>query len=291
LVSSFQQHIKNVDASLPAAVNAFDFSEITKGSMVWASLSDWAREEENKFAKKVERCVGPQVQRLLERRFAEWQQAIIKNEMQAVMIDVDKYLQAEAAEYQRVMGEIEDRIGIHGSPLKVKELVERWLGQGEGAGATKFELSGIGAFGDLSWLVGGIAVDVVTEVFAHMAFVWIPIVGLCISAARLLWRETTMRQQIREKILLAIREGLATANQTEGAKIRLQVSHGFDGLKNKIAGNIDEEIAMIDASLQTILDRKKEKEFSAEKEKAKLESSRKAITATVSRIHAALSTV
>lgn len=288
LVISFQNQITKIDGELLAAVESFDLSEITKGSMVWTSLTDWAREDKNKFAKKIERCVKPQVQRMLEHRLLEWRESVVKNEMKAVMIDVDKHLQEEAAEYQRVMREIEERIGIHGSPLQVKELVERWLGQDDIGGSGKFELSGVGVLGDLSWLVGGIALDVVAEVFTHMTFVWIPIVGLMITAARLLWREANLRKQIREKIVQAIREGLAKASQTEAAKIRAKVKEGFNGLKGKIAGNIDEEIAIIEASLQSIVDRKKEREYSVENEKLRLEAAHAAIGATVERVHATL---
>jgi hypothetical protein len=49
-----------------------------------------------------------------------------------------------------------------------EDLVERWLGQG-GAGGGKFELALTGILGDRSWVVGTIALDVVSEVFLHMA--------------------------------------------------------------------------------------------------------------------------
>jgi hypothetical protein len=291
LVIAFLQHVKKIDSELPPSLEKFDLTDITTGSMVGNSITHGARPEENEFAKKVERCVGPPLRRVLERSFAEWRQGVVKNEMQAVLIDVDNHLREEAAEYQRVMREIEEHIGIHGSPLQVQELVDRWLGQGEGGRATKFQPAGIGVFGDLDCLLTGIAGDVVLEILAHLTAVWTPTLGSVFSAAHSQSPQPNTRQQIRETIVPAIREGLATAHQTEAAKIRLQVSHGFEGLKNNIAGNIDEEIAMLDAGLQTMLDRKKENEFSAEKEKARLDSSRKAITAAVSRIHAALLTV
>jgi GTPase SAR1 family protein len=188
LVVSFQDLVSRIEADLPAEVEKFDLSDIKNGSMVWAAATDWARSEENKFAKRVERCIKPQVQRLLERRFAVWQQSILKNEMRAVLIDVDKYLQEEAAEYQRVLMEIEDRVGIHASPLEVRALVDRWLGQSP-SGASQFALPGSDVFGDMSWLITGIAIDVVTEVFLHMAALWIPFVGLIVTGFRLWLRE------------------------------------------------------------------------------------------------------
>jgi hypothetical protein len=289
LVISFQGHIRKLDEALPAEVDKLDLSEITKGSMVWVSLSDWMRRDENKFAHKVERCLTPQVRRLLERHFATWQQSVVKNEMQAVMIDVDKHLQEEAAEYQRVMREIEEQVGIHTSPLQIKELVARWLGYQEGsAGASRFALDAGGAFGDMSWVVGSIALDVAAEVLLHMASVWIPIVGVVITLVRLACRELTLRSQLKEKIVVALREGLAMANLNEATKIRGRIRDGFDGLKEKVSGNIDEEIALIDASMQAIIDRKKNREFSAQEERQRLDKARQTIAATVEQLVGAL---
>ncbi|HJT78936.1 MAG TPA: dynamin family protein [Gemmataceae bacterium] len=289
LVISFQNHIKKIQADLPAEVEKFDWSEINKIWMVWESLTGWTKAEEDRLAKRVERCIKPQVQRLLEQRLAVWQQAVVKNEMQAVMIDVDKHLQEEAAEYQRVMQEIEERLGIHSNPLQIKDLVERWLGHsGDEAGAGVFELSGVGAFGDMGWLLGSIALDVVVEVFSHMVVVWIPVVGAIITLARLAWREASMHKDLREKIVQAIREGLTAASQTQAAEIRARVQEGFQGLMDKIAGNIDAEVAIIDASLQSIIDRKKKQEFSAEQEQKHLEAARAAIAGTVEHLQKVL---
>lgn len=288
LVVSYQNHIRKMEERLPEEVDQFDLSEIVKGSVVWASLTDWARDDENKFAKKVERCIKPQVQKLLERHFAPWQQSVVNNEIQAVKIDVDKHLQEEAAEYQRVLQEIEERIGIHSTPLRIQELVERWLSEPQQKGAAAFELSGTGVMGEMSWLVGGIAIDVAAEVFFHMATLWVPVVGLVVTGVRMLVREGTMRKQIRENIVLKIREGLTLASQTKSAEIRAQIKESFEALKEKIAGNIDGEIAIIDASIQSILDRKRSEEFSAEQEQARLAEARASIDAAVGRIHSAL---
>jgi hypothetical protein len=288
LVISYQTHIRKIEERLPEEVEQFDLTDIVKGSMVWASITDWAREDENKFAKRVERSIKPQVQKLLERHFATWQQSVVNNEMQAVKIDVDKHLQEEAAEYRRVLQEIEERIGIHSSTIQIQELVDRWMGESEQKGGATFELSGGGVMGDLSWLVGGIAIDVAAEVLFHMATLWVPVVGLVVTGIRMLVREGAMRQQIRDNIVLKIREALTLASQTKSAEIRAQIRESFDGLKDKIAGNIDSEIAIIDASVQSIIERKKSEEFSAEQEQARLEAARAAMAAATGRIQSAL---
>jgi hypothetical protein len=257
--------------------------------MVWKSLTDWVRNDEDKFATQVERCIKPQVQRLLERSFAEWKQAVVQNEMQAVAIDVDRHLQEEAAEYQRVMQEIEDSLGIHSSSLHVKELVERWLRPRDGShSGANFELPGGQVFGDMSWLIGSIVMDIMADVILHLSVVWIPVVGLVITAVRLLWREASLREQLPVKVAQAIQEGLTTVSQTEAAAIRKRVKESFDGLKEKIAGNIDEEIALIDASLQAIIDRKQAREFSADQDRQRLDVARAAIVTATERLHTAL---
>lgn len=292
LVMSFLSHIKKLETNLPDEIDKFDFSEITSKSMVWAQVTDWMKDDEDKFAKKVENCIKPQLQKLIERHFSAWHHSVVSNEMQSVMIDVDKHLQEEAAEYQRVMREIEDQIGIHSNPLQVKELVERWLGAEEGgANHSNFEISGVAILGDLAFLIGGIALDVAGEIFLHItATLWIPLVGLVITAARLFMREVNMRKQIKEKIVERIHGALMTAGQSKSTDIRGQVRKSFDGLKGKIAVNIDEEIALIEASLQTIIDRKKDEEFSADQEKARLESARTSILTNIEQIQAALAT-
>jgi len=293
LVISFHNHIKKLEAALPAEVAKFDLKPITGRWMVWAAITDWARAEENKFTKQAEACLKPQMQRLLERQFAAWQHSVIKNEMAAVMIDVEKHLLEEAAEYQRVMGEIEARIGIQGSPMQIKELVERWLGAGTGGFTGHVDLQGVGAMGEFfGWMIGGILIEVAAHTVMHIATggLTLIITGV-LSIFRLGWREYNLQSQIQEKIVAGIKTGLNDMSLTQAAEIRGQIRGGFGGLEKKIAGNIDEEIAIIDASLQSILDRKKEKEYSADNEKTRLESARKAIAGIVSKIHAALLTV
>jgi len=289
LIISFQSHIKKLEASLPEEIAKFDIKPITGRWMVWAAISDWARADENKFAAQAEACLKPQVQRLLERHFAIWQQAVIKNEMQAVMIDVEKHLLEEAAEYQRVMGEIEEKIGIKGSPLQIKELVERWLGSGTGGFTGHVQLQGVGAMGEFfGWIIGGIVIEALAHGVLHVATGGISlIVTGILSIFRLGWREYNLQSQIQEKIISGIKTGLNDMSLTQAAEIRGEVRAGFDGIEQKIAGNIDEEIAIINASLQSILDRKKEKEYSAENEKKRLQSARAAIAASVERVHAA----
>jgi len=290
LVVSFQDLISRIESDLPAEIEKFDLSEIMKGLILWDMATNWTRSEENQFARRVERCVRPQLQRLLERRLAIWQQSILKNEVQAVGIDVDKHLQEEAAEYRRVLIEIEERVGIHASPLGVRELVDHWLGQGL-VGASKIEFWGLDIFGDMSWFLGSIAVDVVADVFLHMATLWIPIVGLAFTLFRLGNREVALRRQLREKIVQGVHEGLILIRQTEAAKIRERVRDGFGTLKGRIAGNIDEEIGLIAASLQVVLERKQQKEFDTEQEKAGLEQARKELAAVVQRLRTELAAV
>lgn len=286
LAISFQHHIDKIEAKLPEEVEAFDLSEILAGSLVWKALTDWARADENKFAQKVKRCIEPQVKRLLARHFTEWREQAVKKDIEMVAKDVDKHLHAEAEEYRRVMQEIEEQLGVQGSTLDIDALVGIWMHPPEGEGG-QFELSGIGAFGDMGWLIGSIAVDIAAEVVWHMTFLWLPIVGLLISAVRMLWREGQLRQSIREKIVENTTEGLQRLSHVKAAMIRQQVRGSFEKLKSKIAGSINEEISVVEASLQSIIDRKRDKELSVEGERRRLGDVQTAVTAVIGRIHAA----
>jgi len=63
-----------------------------------------------------------------------------------------------------------------------------------------------------------------------------------------------------------------------------QVKEDFDRLKRKVTGSIVGEIALMEASLQTIIDRQKQQQFSAEKERERLGRARQAIAEIIDRV-------
>lgn len=288
LAISLQQHIAKLEAKLPEEVDNFDLSPILGGSIVGKSLIDWARSDENKFAAKLRRCVEPQLKRLLDKHFTVWREAVVKNEIQAVTIDVDKHLHDEAAEYQRVMREIESQLGVRGGSFSADDRVMDWKQTKEGSGGD-FELSGMGALGDIGWLVGSIAIEVAADVMAHVALAWVPVVGFVITAVRLVWRETNLRQQLRDNIVKAAIDGLRQHSQSRVAAIRLQIKEGFARFKEKIAGNIGEEIVLVEASLLSIIDRRRNLEHSKDQEEARLAGIRREIDGILLKIRQAAS--
>ncbi|OWK34728.1 dynamin family protein [Fimbriiglobus ruber] len=290
LVTSLHEHINRIEKDLPDEVAKFDISPITSKFLVWEGIKDkmpW-RSEEDRFQAQVARCLKPQVQRMLERRFADWQQALVRNEMRAVMIDVEKHLQEEAAEYQRVMRELEDKIGAHGSPLQIEEQVKRWLGSEQATGPGTFQLPAMNTLGEVIGLViMGIVAEVLAELVLHVATGGITLVVSGITAVlRMGWREASLRNQLQQAIVTGIKDGLKDMWMKYAADIRTHVKAGFEGLEGKIAGSIAEEIALIDASLQAIIDKKKEREYSADQERARLEAARTAIADRVARLTA-----
>ncbi len=277
LVISLHDHVKRIEATLPEEVEKFDLS-VLKTSLTWKAITNPFREEENKFERQVERALEPQIKRLLERRFGEWHQSVAANEMRSVLIDVEKHLQEEAAEYQRVLREIDEKVGSHVSPVAVGKLLQRWLG-GDGALVPGgLSLTGTELLGDMGWLIGGIVAEVVAEVLFHVKVaLFVPVVGLVVSAVRLLWREASLQQKVREKIVEGTLHGLREVGQMQAARLRQTVREGFEGLKAKIGGSIDEEIAVIDGSMQAVLEQRRQLQFSAEREKERLEQARAAV--------------
>ena len=292
LVISFKEYVESINQSLPEAVKEFDITPITRRSMVWAAVTDWTRAEENKLARVVERTVGPQAQRYLERRLAEWRTGVVKNEMATMNMQVLDHLRLEAAEYQRVMQEIEEKLGVRSEPLPVKELVERWL---SGAGDEKrvgggLQISGVGVFGDLAIALGSIAVDIGADMLLHATVIWIPVAGFIISAVRMLLREGALRREVSGKIVEAVQDALRSASDHEAGEIRDHVKTGFNALKEKISNEIDREITVVAASLDGALRRRHERESSAEEERTVLEESRAALVEIADRIREAVST-
>jgi phosphohistidine phosphatase SixA len=284
LVVSFQHHMDRLERKLPEKIQGFDLSPLTGGSMVLKALIDRFREEENKIAKVAERCLQPQIQKLVESHFSEWQNAVCRNEMNAVAIDVDKHLQQEAAEYLRVMREIEEQIGLHSHLPAIRELVDRWLRPEPGQGAGSMELPMMQVAGDLSFMIAAVSLDIGLELFFHMSSMLLPFVGILLSSARLAMREVDMRGRLRKEIETTLQAGLRMATLKEAARLRDTVKAGFGKLKDKIVGSIDSEIAMIDANLQSILDRRRQAEYSAEAEAQTLASTQAALAATVQRM-------
>jgi small GTP-binding protein len=290
LVHSLQTHIhQKILPTLETEVEKLDLSEAIGWSVTWKALTDRWRAEEDRLAEQLKRSIEPQVKRWLHREFVSWRQSVVQNEIAAVQIDVDKHLQAEAAEYRRVLHAIEDQLGVHGSVINIDELIKSWLRKPNGdPGTGAFDLSGIGALGDLGWLIGGIAADIAAEVVLHMSVVWLPLVGLVFSAIRMVMREFTLRGRIKTNVTEGIRRGLILSISTEGEKIRTQVRESFDTLKATVTGNIDEQIALIEASWQSILDRKRAEEFSVEETRQRLEAANADLDAVVAQISAAL---
>lgn len=284
LTISFQKHVEIINEELPSAVETFRLEELTKGSMLWKTVTDWTKAEEDKFQTKVRRHLEPLITQYLERQFAVWHQGVIQNEIKAVSIDVERHLRQEAEAYRRVLEEIEERLGIRGNALEIDLLVRRWIGQDSESGI-QLSMGGLGLTLDLSWLVGGIVLDIMS----HLALVWAPVIGAVVTAFRLAWKEMNIRKEMKEKIIQGLREELHKLVVSKSVMIREQVRKDFANLKAKIGGNISEEIALIDASLQSIVDRKREKTFSAEREEARLKQARDLVATSVRKIEVAVS--
>jgi hypothetical protein len=181
-----------------------------------------------------------------------------------------------------VLREIDEKVGSHVSPVALGELVQRWLGGDHQAISGGLSLTGTELLGDMSWLIGSIVAEVVAEVLLHVKVaVFLPVVGLVISGVRLLWREAGLQQKVREKIVEGMQHGLREVGQMQAARLRQSVREGFEALKAKIGGSIDEEIAVIDGSMQAILEQRRQLQFSAGREKERLEQARTAVAGRI----------
>ena len=168
------------------------------------------------------------------------------------------------------MREIEERLGIRHSVVPVKEMVAHWLGdQNVTSGSHPVHVPGlgIGLLGDLSWLTAGVATDIVM----HTTGVLIPFIGLIITGFRLYFREKGIRDDMKKKLVSGLRDKLDEIACLQAATIRDETRKGFDGLRQKVGDSISGEINLVAASLQSLLDRKREREYSIEQERGRLE--------------------
>ena len=133
-------------------------------------------------------------------------------------------------------------------------------------------------------IVAEISIDVAHQAAAHAVLAWIPYVGWAIAIGRIVWRELFIHQQLNQKIIDGVRGQLRELEHSHAAKIRQGIKKDFVGLKQKVAGSIDEEIALIDSSLQSILDRKRQGELRADQERHRLDAARSRIAAATNRI-------
>lgn len=287
LAISFHKHLQRIDEGLDAAVATFDLGAVMQGPVTLEILTDWLKAGAEKFAARLESALKPQLTRYLEREFAVWQTSVVSNELKAVTIDVEKYLQEEATEYRRVLEEIEERLGVHGDAIPIAELVERWLTGGDtssGPGGLQLPSVTTGIMGDLSWVIGSIIGEMMFELLTHGMFAGIPLIGILIAGARMAIREKQIRKNINAEIAKSVRQSLVDLESGQMAAIRQGIRNDFNGLKRKVTCSIDEEIALIDGSLQAILDRKREGEQRAEQERQKLNEARTRLTAIADRI-------
>jgi Dynamin family len=283
LVASFQEVIRKIEMEIPEAVDGFGLDELTRGSMILKALTDWFKHDDHKFARKVENHLRPQVERFFEKHLAVWHLAVVQNVMPEIAQDIETHLQEEAAEYQRVMREIEDRLGIQHTVVPVKEMVAHWLGnQNMATGSHPVHLSGmgVGLLGDLSWLTAG----VVTDIIMHTTAVLIPFIGLIITGFRLYFREKSIRDDMKMKLVNGLRDKLDEIVCAQTSTIRDEIRKGFDGLRQKVSNSIGGEIALVEASLQSLLDRKRDREYSMEQERVRLEKARAEITTIMSQV-------
>ena len=280
LTISFDHQIKKIHDELPEAVKKFDLGEVMNRIMLLDVMTDRWKPEEDTFAKRLEKQLAPQVTRYLEQAFARWQQSVVRNELKAVSIDVEKHLQEEAAEYHRVLREIEERLGLPGETMEVRQVLQRWLAGGETgpvAGAGVLPDVGTGILADLTPLLALATVEIIADLMLHLTIVWLSLIGVVVTALRMYWRERQIRAEIHKNVAQALRQGLYELGHSRVAKMRNQVKGDFDRLKEKVTGSIVGEIALIDGSLQTIIERKKEQQFSTETERARLGRARRAI--------------
>lgn len=287
---SLHEHIRKVSAGLPDDVAKFDLSAITNRSLVWEAVKGkLSSAAEERFAAEVRACLEPQVQRLMERRFGQWHRAVVGHELKAVEADVDKHLQEEAAEYLRVLREIDERIGGQGSPKAIGELIRGWLGEVGGPADGPIHLPIGDAFRDVvGVIVATVIAEVVAEVVLHVATGGVTlIISAVLASARLGMREMTLRASLSDAIVTAVRDGLATMGDTHLAAIRAHVRAGFDGLEAQIGGAMAAEIDLIAAGLQDVIDRKRAAEYSAAAERARLTAAQAAIRAAAAELTAA----
>ena len=113
---------------------------------------------------------------------------------------------------------------------------------------------------------------------------WLSWSGVVVTALRMCWRQRPLRAEIHKNIVPALHPGLYELGLSQSARMPGQVKEDFDRLKRKVTGSIVGEIALMEASLQTIIDRKKEQQFSAEKERERLGRARQAIAEIIDRV-------
>ena len=73
---------------------------------------------------------------------------------------------------------------------------------------------------------------------------------------------------------------------TKTLEIRQHITDNFNGLKQKISDSIDEEIGLIAAGLQTILDRTRNKTVNAEEDHRRFDEMHAAIRSVIARLEA-----
>lgn len=274
LVISFKQKVEGIDRDIPNAVARFGLDDLTKGSL-WKLLTDWARADEKKFERVLERHLRPQVERYFEQRLAEWQVVVNRYEMEDVAGAIEERLSRYAEQYLRVLAEIEAKIGVEHSALpEIKVLVANWLGANErmlgGQQGGIVASARLAIVGDLIPVLAGVAADLASQ-FVGVA---LPIIGVIVTGWRLYAREQNMQREMAEKIVAGMRTQLRQVENTQAAVIRDRVAEGFARLRAAMVDSIERDIFGVEDALQDIIDRKQAREYSAIEDQARMRAAR-----------------
>ena len=200
---------------------------------------------------------------------------------------VEKYLRTEVEESLAIIREIDDKLGIEASIEPAQALIDEWLG-GEFIRTDAAMDSGsvsVGVLGDLSALIAGLIADI----SLHFTINLIPVIGLIITGFRLALRETSVRRQMKDKIVEGVREAMDRLVESNAQSIRSRTSESLGTISQRFVEGLDSRIAETDNSIKAILARKTDVAYSAAAEKERLGSLVSAVDTQVEEVRRGLS--
>lgn len=249
LCNSFDEYAsEHIEKPLPEMVDGLDLGPADSIFMSFDAAMDLFRPEGKKFRDRISAHLQRQISQYFKPKLNAWANNYAKTILNGMAVDLKRDLQKEAGKYLGVLEQIDEQMGQPGQGLTDVQQVQKWLSEsltmqgGVSVGITHLGL-------DLAPLMATVLVDVL----AHMALNILPGIGLLISGILMFVRWKRVREKLRSQVLEGIRSKMPEFRLSQHEAIREAVSQQFRKLRNQIVRKIEDDIALIDGSIKTLI--------------------------------------
>lgn len=253
--------------------------------MAFDRLGDVLRSEDEKLKSRIERHLAPQIRGYLERKNQEWAKSADLT-IRTTSDKIGSELRTEASRYVKLLREVDEEIGEgFSSGDDLDEKLRSWL--------PKIDIpeggSSGGAAGAIGLDLGPIIATVISDIVFHAAVGHlVPVVGFIVSGLLMLWRREKNKDKLRKAIVAGLSDQKDRYVMNGEETIRQQLNHKFEEIREPVVTSIEREVGVIQASLNSLLEKHTSAKFDAKEEQRLMRDFREASEKLIHRAEALL---